>query len=139
MRFLTPSFVAPLIPYGVPRWSVPLVMRAVYGSRGRWAGEDVDEYWAPTADPDYARALRLALHHYSFAPRSDEEIAGIGCPVLVMLGGKDLLVNTPRAYDRARALGVKRLVVVPRAGHVLAEEVPEVVIEEVLGHIADAS
>lgn len=139
MRLMTPRIVAPLIPYGVPRWSIPLVLKAVYGSRGRWASHDVDEYWAATADPDYARALRLLLHQYSFAPRSDESLARIDIPMLVVLGARDLLVNTPRARTRAQLLGARRVVVVPRAGHVLAEEVPKVVIQELLAHIVDAS
>jgi len=138
-RLLTPRLVAPLVPYGVPRWSIPLVLRAVYGRRGRWARRDVDEYWAPTADPAFALALRALLHNFRFDPRSDDELAHLTMPTLVILGGRDLLVRSRAAHKRSQRLPLARSVLVPGAGHVLAEEVPDVVLRELLPHLADNS
>jgi pimeloyl-ACP methyl ester carboxylesterase len=138
-RLLTPRMVAPLVPYGVPRWSIPLVLRAVYGERGRWARRDVDEYWAPTADPAFALALRALLHRFRFEPRSDDELSRLIMPTLVILGSRDLLVRSDAAHKRSQRLPAARSVLVPGAGHVLAEEVPDVVLRELLPHLADNS
>ncbi|MBK8250574.1 MAG: alpha/beta fold hydrolase [Gemmatimonadetes bacterium] len=134
-RLFTPVVVAPLVPYAVPRWSMPLLLRAVYGREGRWASRDVDEYWAPTADPAFARALHALLHHYRFAPRADSELAAIQAPTLVLLGDRDLLVRSRASAQRAQAVGWPA-VTFPGAGHVLAEEVPDQVLDHLLPHLA---
>jgi pimeloyl-ACP methyl ester carboxylesterase len=139
MRVLTPPLVAPLVPYAVPRWTIPLVLRAAYGKQGRWASRDVDEYWAPTAEPEFALALRALLHRYSFEPRSDAALARLTLPTLVILGSRDVLVRSRAAHGRTRTLPAARSVLVPGAGHVLAEEVPDVVLREMLPHLADNS
>jgi pimeloyl-ACP methyl ester carboxylesterase len=139
LRLLTPPLVAPLVPYAVPRWTIPLVLRAAYGERGRWASRDVDEYWAPTAEPEFALALRALLHRYSFAPRSDEVLARLTLPTLVILGSRDVLVRSRAAHERSQTLPAWRSVLVAGAGHVLAEEVPDVVLRELLPHLADHS
>jgi epoxide hydrolase 4 len=134
-RVFTPVMVAPLVPYAVPRWSIPLLLRAVYGREGRWASRDVDEYWAPTADPAFARALHALLHHYRFAPRGDSELAAVQAPTLVLLGDRDLLVRSRASGRRAQAAGWPA-VTFAGAGHVLAEEVPDQVLQRLLPHLA---
>jgi pimeloyl-ACP methyl ester carboxylesterase len=133
-RWVTPAFVAPIVPYAVPRWSIPLLMRAVYGREGHWASRDVDEYWAPTADPDFARALRQLLHHYNFSPRRDDELARVTAPTLVLVGERDLLVRSRASARRARERSWE-CITLARAGHVLAEEVPDLVLEHLLPHL----
>lgn len=135
-RLASPAAVAPLVPYAVPRWSIPLVLRAVYGHEGRWGRRDVDEYWAPTADPAFALALRALLHRFRFQPRTDAELARVTVPTLVMFGGRDLLVRSRPSHARAQAMPGIRSVLVPGAGHVLAEEIPDRVLEELLPHLA---
>lgn len=139
LRALTPPLVAPLVPYAVPRWTIPLVLRAAYGKQARWATRDVDEYWAPTAEPEFALALRTLLHRYSFEPRSDAVLARLTLPTLVILGSRDVLVRSRAAHKRSHALPIGRSVLVPGAGHVLAEEVPDVVLREMLPHLAHDS
>lgn len=139
LRLLTPPLVAPLVPYAVPRWTIPLVLRAAYGKQGRWASRDVDEYWAPTAEPEFALALRALLHRYNFEPRGDAVLARLMLPTLVILGSRDVLVRSRAAHKRSQAFPAARSVLVPGAGHVLAEEVPHVVLREMLPHLADNS
>lgn len=134
-RLATPPLVAPLVPWAVPRWSIPLVLRAVYGREGVWASRDVDEYWAPTADPAFAQALRAVLHEYRFSPRTDAELARVRAPTLVLLGGRDLLVRSRASYVRATAQAGWEAHIIPRAGHVLAEEVPAAVLEGLIPHL----
>lgn len=134
-RLATPLAAASLVPYAVPRWSIPLVLRAVHGDSGRFASRDVDEYWAPTADPAFAFALRSFLHHYNFAPRADTQLRSITAPILTLFGGRDLLVRSRVAHARASAAPGLTSRLFPRAGHVLAEEVPDLVLAELLPHL----
>ncbi len=137
-RIATPPLAAPLVPYAVPRWSIPLMLRAMYGTEGRWASRDVDEYWAPTSDPAFALALRELLHHYEFGPRADEQLERIGAPVLVMLGDRDLLVRSRAAAVRAGKRPGWHTVMIQGAGHVLAEEVPDRVLTALHPHLSSA-
>lgn len=134
-RLVTPVMAAPLVPYAVPRWSIPLLLRAMYGREGRWASRDVDEYWAPTADPAFARALHALLHHFEFSPRNDAQLAAIPAPTLVVLGDRDLLVRARASAARAAARGWQNITLTG-AGHVLAEEVPDQVLAHLLPHLA---
>ena len=135
-RVATPAVAVPLVPYAAPRWSIPLVLRSVNGKLGSYTSRDVDEYWAPTQDPAFARALRALLHGYRFEPRRDDELARVVVPTLVILGGRDLLVRSRSSARRVSVLphGVSRII--ERAAHVLAEEAPEAVLAELLPHIA---
>lgn len=133
-RIATPPLAAPLVPYAVPRWSIPLALRGLYGEKGRFASRDVDEYWAPTADPRFALALRSLLHRFDFVPRSDAQLARIVLPTLVLLGGRDLLVRSRAALARARAWPAARATLYEQAGHVLAEEIPDAVLAELFAH-----
>ena len=134
-RMATPGAVAPLVRYAVPPWSIPLVVRALNGTLGDFAFRDVDEYWAPTRDPAFGWALRTLLHHYRLAPRTREELAQITAPVLLLLGGQDLLVRAAESAQRVTSLPGWRARILSRAGHVLAEEVPQTVLDELLPHL----
>jgi magnesium chelatase accessory protein len=138
-RLATPPLAAPLVPYAVPRWSIPLMLRGLYGDNGTFASRDVDEYWAPTADPNFALALRSLLHRFDFAPRSDAQLARIAVPKLVILGGRDLLVRSRTARVRAERLPGTTVRYIERAGHVLAEEVPDAVLGALLPHLDRSS
>lgn len=135
-RIATPLVAAPLVPYVVPRWSIPLALRYVYGPLGHYAARDVDEYWAPTADPAFALALRALLHTYRFEARSDDELARVLVPTLVVLGGRDMLIRRGASFRRASRLPDVRVHAIERAGHVLAEEVPDEVLTSLLPHLA---
>lgn len=134
-RFFTPGAAASLVRYAVPPWSVPVAIRALNGTLGDFAMRDVDEYWAPTGDPAFGWALRTLLHQFRLEPRGDEELAQLQMPVLAMFGGQDMLVRANESAQRARALPNARVQVITRAGHVLAEEVPQTVLESLLPHL----
>jgi pimeloyl-ACP methyl ester carboxylesterase len=134
-RFFTPGAAASLVQYAVPPWTVPVAIRALNGTLGDFAMRDVDEYWAPSGDPAFGWALRALLHQFRLEPRGDEELAALRMPVLAMFGGQDMLVRATESAQRARALPNAQVQVVTRAGHVLAEEVPQAVLESLLPHL----
>lgn len=135
-RFFTPGVAAPLVRYAVPPWTVPVALRALNGTLGDFAFRDVDEYWAPSHDPAFGWALRTLLHQFRLTPRTDAELGAITVPTVVMLGGQDLLVRANESAARTALMPAARARIVTRAGHVLAEEVPHVVLEELLPHLA---
>lgn len=131
-RLATPVVAAPLVRFAVPPWTAPVALRAVNGTLGGFALRDVDEYWAPTREAAFGGALRALLHRFRLEPRTDPELAAITARVLVLLGGQDLLVRGAESAARAAGRPGWRARVYPRVGHVLAEEVPGVVVEELL-------
>lgn len=136
-RVATPLVAAPLVPYAVPRWSIPLALRAVQGTERAWGSRDVDEYWAPTADPAFAVALRALLHEYRYEARTDVELGAVQAPVLAMWGARDLLVRSRASHARVARRPGWRSILLERAGHVLAEEVPATVLEALGPHLDD--
>ena len=135
-RLATPEVAASLVRYAVPPWSVPLAIRAINGTLGDFAMRDADEYWAPSRDPAFGWALRTLLHQYRLEPRTDAELAAIDVPVLLLLGGQDLLVRAAESAARVAERPGWSVRLIPRAGHVLAEEVPQQVLDELLPHLA---
>ncbi len=135
-RFFTPGVAAPLVQYAVPPWTIPVAVRALNGTLGDFAMRDVDEYWAPSGDPAFGWALRTLLHEFRLEPRSDDELARVRMPVLALFGGQDLLVRANESADRVRSLPNASAQVIVRAGHVLAEEVPQLVLGALLPHLA---
>ncbi len=135
-RTLTPPAATALVPYAMPRWSIPWVMRAVYGPLGEFKKSEVDQYWAPTQDPAFAVALRTLLHQYRFEARSDEELQRIAVPATVLLGGLDVLVRSRQSARRVATLRGWSARTIDRAGHVLAEELPDEVLADVLPLLA---
>lgn len=135
-RFFTPGVAASLVQYAVPPWTIPVAVRALNGTLGDFAMRDVDEYWAPSGDPAFGWALRTLLHEFRLEPRDDAELAPLRMPVLALFGGQDMLVRANESAQRARALPDARVQVITRAGHVLAEEVPQLVLDALLPHLA---
>lgn len=132
LRLLTPRLLDPVLPHLAWRAVVELGVRTGYGAIGAPTDRDLDEYWAPTADPDFARAVRLVAHGFEWNPGDPSDLERLACPVHVLLGTRDNLI--PGATVRAHAGRIRslRFDEVPQAGHVLPEEVPDVVVRAVV-------
>ncbi|HEX7123483.1 MAG TPA: alpha/beta hydrolase [Gemmatimonadaceae bacterium] len=116
----------------VPRWAVEVQLRRVYGERGTWSERDVDEYWAPLRDRARVSALAAYVAEFDWHPRPGTPAV----PVTIVLGERDRLIPVARAEPRARALAGARVRVIPGAGHVLAEEVPNEVAAEIVALVS---
>ena len=132
LRMATPRWLDPVLPYLAWRALIAVGLRTGYGRIGRPSARDIDEYWAPTADPNFSRASRLVAHAFNWEPGDPKDLARVACPVHIVLGERDNLV--PGGLARAHAERLARVQVdeVPGAGHVLPEEVPEVVVRTVI-------
>jgi len=132
VRLLSPRFLVPLYASLVRRSVVRVVLRWAYGRHGRPTQRDVDEYWAPTQFREYAVAMRELLHHFNWGEKEAFPFARIGVPVLLVSGTIDRLVLRPRVIEHARSVDNVRVVTIEGAGHVIADEVPEIVAREIL-------
>jgi pimeloyl-ACP methyl ester carboxylesterase len=123
----SPPFVAPVTPYLVPRRLIRLILRLSYGRRGRFTERDVDEYWAPSQFPEFARALYTLLHQFDWTPITADEVGAIRVPTLVMFGTLDRLMDGATARRLVDGLPNVRAELIEGAGHLLGDEVPELV------------
>lgn len=120
---LTPSPTVRVAPWLVLRWAMAAGLRVAYGDPRRVTARDVDEYWAPSQFPGYARAMRALVHEFRWPPFTADELARLKVPTLIVLGSRDRVVRGARPV--AERLNVAGLVVVPGGGHAVNEELPD--------------
>ena len=116
-----------LAPPLTTRLTFRMVMKRAYGSIARFTSRDVEEYFAPTVDPNFVRALFLLLREFDWRLFTPEELARLTLPVLLIVGAEDHLVTPDRVERVAARLSDAHTLVIPGAGHIPNEETPEVV------------
>ena len=86
-----------------------------------------------------AGAERLVRQNRAVIARPDARpgLAQLRCPVLVLCGEGDLLTPPERSREIAALVPQARLVLVPRCGHMLTMERPDVVNAELAQWLAD--
>jgi pimeloyl-ACP methyl ester carboxylesterase len=112
------------------------LLRSTYFDPGKVTEADVDQYYAPVAQPEYRRALRGALRQFRF-DALEGRLDRIAAPTLVLWGEEDRWV--PLGLGRALAAGITRsaFVSVPRAEHSVQEEAPDEVNHLVVRFLKD--
>jgi pimeloyl-ACP methyl ester carboxylesterase len=107
------------------RWLTAVVLRSSYADPANVTEADVDQYYAPQAEPEYGRALRGVLREYRFDALKDRAPPSVRVPTLVLWGEHDRLIAP--AVGRALAAQLERVAffIIPRAGHVPQEEAPD--------------
>jgi len=112
------------------------LLRSTYYDPGKVTEADVDQYYAPVAQPEYGRALRGVLQQFRFTAL-EGRLDRIAAPTLVLWGEEDRWV--PMGLGRALAAGIARsaFVSVPRAGHSVQEEAPDEVNHLVIRFLKD--
>ena len=123
LRLITSWPIAPLLPSLARREIVKRMLRLVYGRTRPVSERDVDEFWAPTQFPSFARALRELLHTFSW----DEPFPRLAIPWMTMVGHRDRLCSAADIGRYAGKDGQAPTIVVPDVGHVVFDENPELV------------
>lgn len=137
-RSISPAVVDLVLPRLVTRGIVARAHRLVYGNPSLITRRDEDEYWAPSQDPSYARAMRRLLHEFQWSrPPADQMAARLRQlrrDALVVLGTRDRLVRDSAPYAAALVAAGAPLVIheVPGGGHAVNEERPGDVLAMVL-------
>ena len=131
-KSVTPSFLGPLLRWVRPRFVVKVTLRRVYGRRGSFSEEDVDQYWAPTQFPESALALIDLLHSYDWSAARTRELPTVNLPALGMWGSRDHLIPDDGLDIYKRLIPGIVLREIEGAGHIIPEETPEEVNEAVI-------
>lgn len=122
-RLLTPEFAIPVLPALASRFLIRMILTVVYGSLRRASNQDVEEFYAQTRRPGFTRALRHLLHGFDWeAPFPRLEVSYMG-----IFGSEDVL--SPPG-DASRYGGLKAAII-DGAGHVIFDEAPETVNQEI--------
>lgn len=124
---LSPGVVLRSIPISV-KWA-PRSWRDGFAS---WTAND-----APVADVPVADMIEAGLHAYQVkvsAPTrpSDQELAAVGVPVLVLMAGKSRMHDSAEAAETARRLLAHETVkIYPEASHAINGEYPDEIAADI--------
>jgi pimeloyl-ACP methyl ester carboxylesterase len=132
-RFLTPAALTPIIRQINPRVIVTLALMRVYGKRGHFTERDVEEYLAPSQFPDFALAMRELLHNYDWNAADHRNLVAVSMPAIGVWGSLDHMMPADGMGVYLPLVPRIELREIPDAGHVITEETPEEVNEELIG------
>jgi pimeloyl-ACP methyl ester carboxylesterase len=112
------------------------LLKSTYADPTKVTEADVDQYYAPMAEPEYGRALRGVLRQFQFDGLGGR-LERIAAPTLVLWGEEDRWI--PLGVGRALAHGISRsaFLSVPHAGHSVQEEAPDEVNRLLLRFLMD--
>jgi pimeloyl-ACP methyl ester carboxylesterase len=117
------------------KWFIRSIIKLGSGRRMRWSERDLDVYADVLREPARARAssacYRTFLTRESRATARAHLASELTVPTLLMMGGESVLQRAlaPRAAAQLRVESVAG------AGHFLAEEEPEQVLQAALAHL----
>jgi pimeloyl-ACP methyl ester carboxylesterase len=111
-------------------------LHMAYGRLARPEPGDLAQYLYPTLMPGGRRGLFAYAVTYAWDPRPAETLERIKTPTHVMLGERDGVIKQREAAQHAAFIPHVNVEVVPQAGHVLAEEVPEHVADVIAAQVA---
>jgi pimeloyl-ACP methyl ester carboxylesterase len=131
-RFLTPAPLMPILRQIQPRVVVKRALNRVYGKRGHFTKRDVEEYLAPSQFPEYALAMRELLHNYDWNAAEHRELAIVDLPAVGVWGSLDHMMPDDGMGIFVPLVPQIVLRAIPDAGHVITEETPDEVNEELI-------
>ncbi len=123
LKLLTSGPIAPLLPTLASRPIVKTMLNLVYGHTRPVSEKDVDEFWAPTQFPSFARAMKQLLHTFSW----NEPFPELTMPWMTIIGSRDRLCDSGDIRRYAGRNGTAATMILPDVGHVIFDESPEVV------------
>jgi pimeloyl-ACP methyl ester carboxylesterase len=110
------------------------ILKALYGVPSRVSAEQVDQYYAPIAEPGFGRSLRGVLGQFRFDALTDR-LGDLSTPTLVMWGTADRLIPLAVGEAMADRIPGALLVRFPDAGHAVPEETPEAFNQALIGFL----
>ena len=105
------------------RSGVAVALRSAYGDPGRVTAADIDQYYAPVAEPDFGRALAGVARQFDFQALAGR-LDSIRVPTLVVWGSADRWIPVTIGQRMALQLPRVAFVLVPGAGHDVPDEAP---------------
>jgi len=120
LRLFSPKAVNRITPVLLTRRMIEFILRFACGAPGRPTSRDIEEYWAPTQFDAFAWACRACVHHASWSRMPATKLRSVRIPVLVIAGGRDLLVRG--TLERARLIPSVRTVLLRGCGHIVMQD-----------------
>jgi pimeloyl-ACP methyl ester carboxylesterase len=99
------------------------LLKSTYADPRKVTPADVDQYYAPVADPRYGRALRAVLREFDFRAL-DGRLQSVRGATLLIWGDQDRWVPPDVGRQLASQLLRAAFLTVPNAGHNVQEEAP---------------
>jgi pimeloyl-ACP methyl ester carboxylesterase len=130
------SLAAWLGPLVIRRWAVHLVVSAATGRLKRPTRRAIDEYWAPSQWRKYGVAVHALLRDFDWGALGGATIASLPIPLVAVLGERDPLIQVADLAGLRRDIAPKRIVVIPGAGHIVADEAVAAVNAELVALLA---
>jgi pimeloyl-ACP methyl ester carboxylesterase len=96
---------------------------STFGDPRRMTAAEVDQYYAPVAEPDFSRTMAGVARAFDFEALKGR-LDSISVPTLVLWGSRDIWIPPGVGEQMALALPRAALVMVPGAGHDLPDEDP---------------
>ncbi len=124
LRIATWPWVEPVLSGLRGRWITGRILRSTYADAGKVREEDIDQYYAPVAEPDFGRALRGALREFRFDALGGRLVV-VQAPALVLWGDQDRWIPPRLGMALASELPHVAFVLVRHAGHAAPEEEAE--------------
>ena len=137
LRIATWPIVEPLVSGLRSRWITARVLRSTYADPRKVQPEDVDQYYAPVAEPDFGRALRGVFREFRFDALGGR-LAGVDRPTLALWGDEDRWIPPQLGMALAAELPRVAFVLVRHAGHAAPEEAPEEVNRSLIAFLKQA-
>ncbi len=131
-RSLTPKVLTPLIRKIKPRLVVKLALKRVYGKRGHFTEDDVDELVAPSQFPEFSLAMRELLHTYDWTAAKHRPLTVVDLPAVGVWGSRDHMMPRDGMAIYLPLVPRIALSVIPDAGHLITEETPQEVNDALL-------
>lgn len=137
VRTITPAAVERLLPPLLRRFTIHLILRIAFATKGRPTQRDIDEYWAPTQFPEMMRACRLLAHHFDFEPMADDALRMLTVPLLAVGTGRDRMVHG--SAERAHLVPGARVLAFEEGGHLAMQECADRVNPAILDFLRSAA
>ncbi len=126
--------IGPIFDHLRGRGATGRILRAIYADGSRVTEQDIDQYYAPIARPDFGSSLRGVLREFSFEDLR-ARLGTIMTPTLVMWGIQDRLIPSSIGEAMAAQLPHSALARFQTAGHALPEESHEAFNRVLIGFL----
>ncbi|HYK10919.1 MAG TPA: alpha/beta hydrolase [Gemmatimonadales bacterium] len=113
------------------RDGVEEALRSTFGVPSRVTQDEVDQYYAPVAAPDFGRTLAGVAHQFDFSALKGR-LDSIAKPTLVMWGSRDVWIPPGVGEQMTASLPRAAFVLVPGVGHDLPDEDPAALLRSLI-------
>ena len=115
-----------------------------YGRRAHYGGHRMPGIWMTGGGLRTLEQAAPGVLHTDLVATNDYEggaaaAAAVACPVLVVIGARDLMTPAKRGLALAGSLADSTTVTIPKVGHIMLDEAPDEPLDALRDFLANAS